>query len=91
MKISDLRLGIFHPTYNKPYVLRIPYLEKEINDFLGSFYTIKSINFTYLRDNTILCSYEGETWEAYHDRAERTFSANDAIRPNYDQMKDSYQ
>ena len=35
MKISDLRLGIFHPTYNKPYVLRIPYLEKEINDIFG--------------------------------------------------------
>ena len=32
IKISDLRLGVFHPTYNKPYVLRIPYLEKEIND-----------------------------------------------------------
>lgn len=31
IEISDLRLGIFHPTYNKPYVLRIPYLEKEIN------------------------------------------------------------
>ena len=35
MKISDLRLGIFHPTYNKPYVLRIPYLEKEINDLFN--------------------------------------------------------
>lgn len=65
-------------------------LEREINDFLASFYTIKSINFTYLRDDTILCSYEGETWEAYHNRTERTFAANDAIRPNYDQMKDSY-
>jgi hypothetical protein len=30
--ISDLRLGIFHPAYDKPYILRIPYLEKEIND-----------------------------------------------------------
>ena len=35
MKISDLRLGIFHPTYNKPYVLRMPYLEKEINDLFN--------------------------------------------------------
>jgi hypothetical protein len=35
MKISDLRLGVFHPTYNKPYVLRMPYLEKEINDIFG--------------------------------------------------------
>ena len=25
----------FHPTYNKPYVLRIPYLEKEINDLFN--------------------------------------------------------
>ena len=35
IKISDLRLGIFHPTYDKPYVLRMPYLEKEINDIFG--------------------------------------------------------
>lgn len=35
IKISDLRLGIFHPAYNKPYVLRIPYLEKEINDLFN--------------------------------------------------------
>ena len=35
MKISDLRLGIFHPTYNKPYLLRMPYLEKEINDIFS--------------------------------------------------------
>lgn len=35
MKISDLRLGIFHPAYNKPYVLRMPYLEKEINDIFN--------------------------------------------------------
>ena len=32
IKISDLRLGVFHPAYDKPYVLRMPYLEKEIND-----------------------------------------------------------
>lgn len=66
------------------------YLEKEINDFLSSFYKIERINFTYLRDNTILCSYEGETWETYNARMERAFAANDAMRPNYDQMKDSY-
>ena len=35
IKVSDLRLGIFHPTYNKPYVLRMPYLEKEINDIFS--------------------------------------------------------
>ena len=35
IKISDLRLGVFHPTYEKPYVLRMPYLEKEINDIFG--------------------------------------------------------
>ena len=35
MKIADLRLGIFHPSYSKPYVLRIPYLEKEINDIFN--------------------------------------------------------
>ena len=33
--ISDLRLGIFHPAYNKPYVLRMPYLEKEIKDIFN--------------------------------------------------------
>lgn len=35
LKIADLRLGIFHPTYNKPYVLRMPYLEKEVNDIIA--------------------------------------------------------
>ena len=30
MKISKLRLGIFHPSYDKPYVLEIPYLENEV-------------------------------------------------------------
>ena len=35
IKISDLRLGVFYPTYNKPYVLRMPYLEKEINDIFS--------------------------------------------------------
>ena len=29
--ISKLRLGIFHPSYNKPYVMEIPYLQREIN------------------------------------------------------------
>lgn len=66
-------------------------LEKEINDFLSDFHKIERINFIHLRDNTILCSYEGETWEAYNARMERAFAANDAMRPNYDQMKDSYQ
>ncbi len=35
LKIADLRLGIFHPTYNKPYVLKMPYLEKEVNDIIA--------------------------------------------------------
>jgi hypothetical protein len=35
IKITDLRLGIFHPSYSKPYVLRMPYLEKEINDIFN--------------------------------------------------------
>ena len=30
IKVSDLRLGIFHPSYEKPYVLKMPYLEKEV-------------------------------------------------------------
>lgn len=29
--VSKLRLGIFHPSYNKPYVLEMPYLENEIS------------------------------------------------------------
>lgn len=28
--VSKLRLGIFHPSYNKPYVLEMPYLQNEI-------------------------------------------------------------
>ena len=35
MKISKLRLGIFHPTYDKPYVLEVPYLENEVNTLMG--------------------------------------------------------
>lgn len=50
-------------------------LEKEINDFLSSFYKIERINFTYLRDNTILCSYEGETWEEYNAKMENAPAA----------------
>ena len=30
MKISKLRLGIFHPSYDKPYMLEMPYLENEV-------------------------------------------------------------
>lgn len=36
IKISSLRLGIFHPTYNKPYLLEMPYLENEINIIFNS-------------------------------------------------------
>ncbi|MBR3758097.1 MAG: hypothetical protein IKK62_06690 [Bacteroidaceae bacterium] len=35
IKISDLRLGVFHPSYNKPYVFSIPYLEREIKDIVN--------------------------------------------------------
>lgn len=34
MTIKDLRLGIFHPSYNKPYILKMPYLEQEINTLM---------------------------------------------------------
>lgn len=34
-RISDLRLGVFHPSYDKPYILRMPYLEKEVNDLFN--------------------------------------------------------
>jgi hypothetical protein len=43
-------------------------LEEEINNFLSGFYKIETINFTYLGNNTILCCYKGETWEAYHSK-----------------------
>lgn len=33
--VSKLRLGIFHPSYNKPYVLEIPYLKNEIDSLFG--------------------------------------------------------
>ena len=33
--VSKLRLGIFHPSYNKPYVLEMPYLQNEINTLFG--------------------------------------------------------
>lgn len=33
--VSKLRLGIFHPSYNKPYVLEIPYLKNEIDTLFG--------------------------------------------------------
>lgn len=31
INVSKLRLGIFHPSYNKPYVLEMPYLKNEID------------------------------------------------------------
>lgn len=42
--------------------------EEEINDFLKGFYKIETINFTYLGNNSILCCYEGETWEEYYTK-----------------------
>lgn len=33
--VNRLRLGIFHPSYNKPYVLEMPYLQNEINALFG--------------------------------------------------------
>lgn len=35
MEITDLRLGIFHPSYHKPYVLRIPYMKNEIEALMS--------------------------------------------------------
>ena len=34
IRVSDLRLGIFHPSYDKPYVLKMPYLENEVNTLM---------------------------------------------------------
>jgi hypothetical protein len=34
IKVSDLRLGIFHLSYDKPYVLRMPYLENEVKTLM---------------------------------------------------------
>ena len=33
--VSKLRLRIFHPSYNKPYVLEMPYLRNEIDTLFG--------------------------------------------------------
>lgn len=33
--VSKLRLGIFHPSYNKPYVLEMPYMQNEIDTLFG--------------------------------------------------------
>lgn len=33
--VSELRLGIFHPSYDKPYVLRMPYLGDEVNKLMN--------------------------------------------------------
>ena len=33
--VSKLRLGIFHPSYNKPYVLEMSYLQNEIDALFG--------------------------------------------------------
>lgn len=35
IEITDLRLGIFHPTYHKPYVLRIPYMKNEVETLMS--------------------------------------------------------
>jgi len=35
IRVEDLRLGVFHPSYNKPYVLKIPYLGKEVNALMA--------------------------------------------------------
>ena len=34
IQVSELRLGIFHPSYDKPYVLRMPYLGDEVNKLM---------------------------------------------------------
>ncbi|MBO5615174.1 MAG: hypothetical protein J5932_03500 [Prevotella sp.] len=35
IKVDALRLGIFHPTYEKPYVLNMPYLDDEIRQLMN--------------------------------------------------------
>lgn len=35
IKVTHLRLGIFHPSYTKPYLLEMPYLENEVNDIFN--------------------------------------------------------
>lgn len=35
MEITDLRLGIFHPSHHKPYVLRIPYMKNEVEALMS--------------------------------------------------------
>lgn len=35
IEIADLRLGIFHPAYHKPYVLRIPYMKDEVETLMS--------------------------------------------------------
>lgn len=35
IEVSELRLGIFHPAYNKPYVLKIPYLKNEVETLMS--------------------------------------------------------
>lgn len=66
-------------------------LENSINEFLSGFATIEKISFTPLNKDDVLCVYEGETWEEHNIRVENEFWASDAMRPNYDQMKDAYQ
>lgn len=65
-------------------------LEKKINDFLEDFANIKNISFTNLKDNCVLCAYEGETWEVFNARMEQEFWASNRINYNYDQRIDSY-
>lgn len=36
INVDDLRLGIFHPAYNKAYIIRIPNLQEEISKILES-------------------------------------------------------
>lgn len=35
IKVSHLRLGIFHPSYAKPYLLEMPYLEDEVHSIFN--------------------------------------------------------
>lgn len=36
MRVVELRLGVFHPSYFKPYVLRMPDLQTEVNSILSA-------------------------------------------------------
>ena len=69
-------------------------LEEQINNFLSDFAEIENVKFTTLKGInrfTILCSYEGETWEEHNIKMENALAAADALESHYDQTIGSYQ